>query len=162
LGGQNLGGTGYIGNACTTVRDGPADLQRISSRKQVVSATRPRASQLANLRYDQVSKVNNMIADTSTAGLAPVIGRVFPGRAGPGQRIPDRSAIGARRCCPVRKRWRRAFQTMSTPVPQRCSEGVNDAIELPPVSHNINAYAQQISQAERCHYQGAEFRWTTA
>ena len=135
LGGQNLGG-GYIGSGTTveTVRRVYSDF--IAT--QVVAA-QGSASQLQSYA-DQISKINNMMADAST-GLTPVIQDFFKGIqdlvANPGSAASRQAMLSGAESLAAR------FQTMDGQF-RSIREGVNT--EITASVTNINAYAQQISQ----------------
>jgi len=135
LGGQNLGG-GYVGNG-TTVET----VQRVYNEfiaKQVIAA-QGSASQLQTYA-DQVGKINNMIADSST-GLTPVIQDFFKGIqdlvANPGSAPSRQAMLSGAESLAAR------FQTMDGQL-RAVREGVNT--EITASVTNINAYARQISQ----------------
>ncbi len=135
LGGQNLGG-GYIGSG-TAVET----VQRVYNEfiaKQVVAA-QGSASQLQSYS-DQISKINNMLADSST-GLTPVIQDFFKGIqdlvANPGSAPSRQAMLSGAESLAAR------LQTMNGQL-NAVREGVNT--EITASVTNINAYAQQISQ----------------
>lgn len=135
LGGQNLGG-GYIGSG-TTVET----VQRVYNEfiaKQVVAA-QGSASQLQSYS-DQISKINNMLADSST-GLTPVIQDFFKGIQdlvnNPGASPSRQAMLSGAESLAAR------LQTMNGQL-NAVREGVNT--EITASVTNINAYAQQISQ----------------
>lgn len=134
--GQNLGGIGFIGNGVQV-----QTVQRIYNEflgAQAVSG-QATASQLATY-YNQVNKVNNMIADP-TAGLAPVLDNFFKGvqdlAANPGEVPSGQSMLSSAQTLAAR------FQSMDAQF-RGMQDGVNSEIES--AVNNINSYAQQIAK----------------
>lgn len=135
LGGQNLGG-GYIGSGT-----GIETVQRVYNEfiaKQVVTA-QGSASQLATYAQ-QISKINNMIADPTT-GITPSIQDFFKGIQdlvnNPGSAPSRQAMLSGAESLAAR------FQIMDGQL-RNIREGINT--EITASVTNINAYAQQISQ----------------
>jgi len=134
-GGQNLGG-GYLGSG-TSVET----VQRVYSdfiAKQVIAA-QGSASQLQSYA-DQIGKINNMIADSST-GLTPVIQSFFKGIqdlvANPGSAPSRQAMLSGAESLAAR------LQNMDGQL-RAIREGVNT--EITASVTDMNAYAKQISQ----------------
>ena len=135
MGGQNLG-YGFIGNG-TRVET----VQRVYNDflgTQAIS-TQGSASQLATY-YAQISKINNMIADSSS-GLTPVLQDFFKGIqdlvANPASTSSRQAMLSGAESLAAR------FQNMSGQL-QSMNDGVNT--EISAAVTNINAYAKQIAQ----------------
>ncbi|WP_199739123.1 flagellar hook-associated protein FlgK [Herminiimonas sp. KBW02] len=136
LGGQNLDGGGYIGSG-TNVET----VKRIFNdflAAQVVSAQSSK-SQL-DTYYNQISKVNNMLADSSV-GLSPAIQDFFKGVqdlvANPGSASSRQAMLSGAESLASR------FQSMDAQL-TTMRNGVNN--EISGAVTNINAYAKQIAQ----------------
>ena len=136
LGGQNLTGGGYIGSGTNvdTVRRVFNDFLAA----QVMSA-QSSTSQL-DTYYAQMSKVNNMLADSSV-GLAPVIQGFFKGIQdlvnNPGSASSRQAMLSGAEALVSR------FQSLDGQL-SSMRDGVNS--EITGAVTNINAYAKQIAQ----------------
>ncbi|WP_175626676.1 MULTISPECIES: flagellar hook-associated protein FlgK [Oxalobacteraceae] len=136
LGGQNLDGGGYIGSG-TNVET----VKRIFNdflAAQIVGAQSSK-SQL-DTYYNQISKVNNMLADSSV-GLSPAIQDFFKGVqdlvANPGSASSRQAMLSGAEALASR------FQSMDAQLTSM-RNGVNN--EIAGAVTNINAYAKQIAQ----------------